>query len=149
MTDPRQLDVRTVHRYIRKGVLTPQGYEQALQELPNLEGEAEFVDYEQMLSSATSEAAPAPESVPVFVDEPVSAASPVAAVPPLPPVPPPTPAPALVEPTPAPAEAAPAPAEPEPGPAPSADVQDQGASGSESTPEAGPYDAVPPETPQS
>ena len=75
MTDPRQLDVRTVHRYIQKGALTRQAFEAALAELPDLQAEAEFVDYENKLTSASPEdSAPAsgatPDAVPVFVDGP-------------------------------------------------------------------------------
>lgn len=66
--DPRKLDVRTVHRHIQQGVVERSTYEKALGDLPDLEGEAEFVDYEGEFSR---EAEPAKsEPTPVFVNEP-------------------------------------------------------------------------------
>lgn len=45
----RQMDVRVVERYISKGKITRDEYKQALSDLPDLESEAEEVDYEGLL----------------------------------------------------------------------------------------------------
>ncbi|MEM1024429.1 MAG: hypothetical protein AAGD10_13105 [Myxococcota bacterium] len=68
--DPRQLDVRTVARNMREGVVKKDQYEQALQALPDLEEASEFVDYESMFQR--EEAAAPPPPTPVFVNEPAS-----------------------------------------------------------------------------
>ncbi|MCA9553479.1 MAG: hypothetical protein KC933_25805, partial [Myxococcales bacterium] len=46
MTDTRKMDVRTVHRYLHKGLATSADYEQHLSALPDLAEQAEFIDYE-------------------------------------------------------------------------------------------------------
>lgn len=73
MKDPRDLDVRTVHRHLQKGRLTHEDYEAHLAALPDLEAESEFVDYDsQFREEAKHEAGPPP---PVFVGaEPVEPA---------------------------------------------------------------------------
>ncbi|MGF1509995.1 MAG: hypothetical protein ACFB9M_10895 [Myxococcota bacterium] len=70
MTDPRQLDVRTVHRYIAKGLLAREEYDRSLAALPDLEGEAEFLNYETQFASEEPKPVPVPSPTPVFVSEP-------------------------------------------------------------------------------
>jgi len=93
MTDPRDLDVRIVHRQVQRGRVSSEAYQAHLAELPDLEGEAEFVNYEQQFrEEAREEGGPPP---PVFVGAPSPAE--------------PKPAPA------APPPAAPGPSSPDPG----------------------------------
>lgn len=66
MTEPRDLDIRVVHRNIQKGRLSEKDYQSKLEALPDLESSAEFVDYEQRFEEdAKHEAGPPP---PVFVE---------------------------------------------------------------------------------
>jgi hypothetical protein len=46
MTENRKMDVRTVHRYLHKGLATSADYDQHLAGLPDLAEQAEFIDYE-------------------------------------------------------------------------------------------------------
>lgn len=45
MADLSNVDVRTVQRYLNKGQLSREDYEAHIAALPDLEGEADFVDY--------------------------------------------------------------------------------------------------------
>lgn len=49
MVDIKHVDVRVVDRYIRRGRLAREAYEQHLAELPDLAAEAEEVDYDGLL----------------------------------------------------------------------------------------------------
>lgn len=49
MVDLRHVDVRVVERYLEKGKITREAYEQHLAALPDLAEEAEEVDYDDLL----------------------------------------------------------------------------------------------------
>lgn len=107
MTDLDKVDVRTVHRKIQKGVLSQEEYDKYLSSLPDLEQEAEFVDYETQFAreaaeeaeakkneeeQASSEAAAQAQAAPPPAREPPPPAT-ATALAPEPPRPPPSPAP--------------------------------------------------------
>lgn len=87
MTEPRDLDTRIVHRNIQKGRLSEKEYQAKLEALPDLETEAEFVDYEQRFEEEAKHEGGPP--APVFVEASPPPAPSFAAAPPAP-----TPAPA-------------------------------------------------------
>jgi hypothetical protein len=49
MTDLTKVDVRTAHRFLQKDLLTKEEHQRFLAELPDLSGQAAFVDYERLL----------------------------------------------------------------------------------------------------
>jgi hypothetical protein len=82
MTEPRDLDTRIVHRNIQKGRLSEEEYQAKLEALPDLEADAEFVDYEQRFEEEAEHEGGPP--APVFVEaSPPSAPSFAAAPPPV------------------------------------------------------------------
>jgi len=94
MTEPRDLDVRIVHRHIQQGRLTEQEYQAKLDALPDLESDADFVNYEQRFEEeAKHEAGPPPPvfvgASPAFAPAPAPAAESPAVPPAAEPVPPP------------------------------------------------------------
>ena len=48
--DPSKLDVRTVQRYLKKGQVDREAFDQHLQSLPDLAEDATFVDYESQFA---------------------------------------------------------------------------------------------------
>lgn len=102
MVDLRKVDVRTVQRYIAKGVVTQEQYDKLLADLPDAAEEAEFVDYAEQFEKEEAErraeqVQPETPSAPPVV-EPAPAVA-TAFVPPAHHAPPATVAPASVAPS--------------------------------------------------
>lgn len=69
--DVRKLDVRTVQRYLKKGQVDREAFEQHLADLPDLAEEAAFVDYEtQFAEEQRRDAEPAAEPPPMIPEPP-------------------------------------------------------------------------------